>query len=240
MLQNRKLQVLTLAILVGGFWIVKSKTGPASNAAAKLPKLSQLRTTAPVPMRPSLSTIPSVTSSSSINILNKNSRLEIQVQAIADTFNRPDIEIPSELTDTSRITLQERHLLRLAVTNQNLDGSSRRASLFLLSKIGVAAMTELGEIAATPIPKFANTQDPHSVGNMKRQFEVSLRITSLESLDKMTGHSQQVLPLLNKVINGQNDRTLVFLASISAGGIQDGKPGKLGRAMNEMIKEAHL
>ncbi|QLY26590.1 hypothetical protein [Bdellovibrio sp. KM01] len=152
-------------------------------------------------------------------------RLERQVNYVAMMLSRPDVALPPEASKADHLTSEEIQQLGSAVIDMNQNHSVRRASIYLLSKAGAKAIPALGTIVMTNFKASA------------QETETPLRVTALESLDRLTDNSKEVLPILEKTIDVQQNKTLTFLASISAGGIRHGKPGKLTRAINMMIQE---
>ncbi|MBO9667379.1 MAG: hypothetical protein J7501_11270 [Bdellovibrio sp.] len=228
MLQSRKLQVLVPVLLIAGVWWMNHSPNDHSVAPSteRHTETSTSRQTKPASQQQaSVGATTTLAASNSI----ATPRLEHKVNQIAKTLGQPETELSPELLDVTDITANEREQLRLAVMNQNLEGIRRRASMFLLTKIGAPAIQEIGAIALAPL---APTQN-----SMTKEFEVSLRITALETLDLMPAHSREVLNIMKKSLTTQKDPTLNLLARISISGIESGKPGKLSRAMDAMIKQ---
>lgn len=161
------------------------------------------------------------------------------VENIAQSMQNPNSNLNVEELSVKAQGLSHKDLVELKqfVMNQNLEAKFRRASLFLLTQSGLAAAPILGEIAKSAIPLFAQSKDPHSIGALAKNYEVSLRITALEALDKLSVTSTDVMSYLMDVSQTQKDPTLLFLTNISIAGIQGGKPGKLNRAIEAMIHE---
>jgi hypothetical protein len=152
-------------------------------------------------------------------------RLERQVSYIAMMLSRPDVALPAEASKADHFTAEEIRQLGAAAIDSTQKHSVRRASVYLLSKAGAKAIPALGMITTTNFSESAQAT------------EAPLRVTALESLDRLTENSKEVLPVLEKTIEVQKNKSLAFLASISAGGIRNGKPGKLSRAIEMMIQE---
>ncbi|WP_413294650.1 hypothetical protein ACLSU7_06000 [Bdellovibrio sp. HCB185ZH] len=152
-------------------------------------------------------------------------RLERQVNYIAMMLSRPDVALPPQASKVDHLTSEEINQLGSAVIDTKQNHAVRRASIYLLSKAGAKAIPALDTVVTTNFKASA------------QETEAPLRVTALESLDRLTENSKEVLPILEKTINVQQDKSLTFLASISAGGIRHGKPGKLTRAINMMIQE---
>jgi hypothetical protein len=116
--------------------------------------------------------------------------------------------------------------------------NSRQESVYKLTQQGFSAKNELAKIIKTPIPKFENLNDPHSVGNYELKEEIALRVTALEALDKMASeHPQEIKKLLEEIADQQPEATLQFLVRISLDGINSNRPGKLKRTIDAMILE---
>lgn len=111
----------------------------------------------------------------------------------------------------------------------------RRASLYLLSRSGSGALPLLASFLREPIP-FASNPDLHAHGDPARGFELSLRVTALEALDRSTD-TAAVEKLLQGVLLQQNDPSLQFMARVALSGIASGQPHRLGRMIDRMLQE---
>lgn len=132
----------------------------------------------------------------------------------------------------------EEDFARLAITlgRTELANDERRAGLYFLSVAGPAAIHALGVVAAKPVPELANSLDPHSSGAVQKSIEVALRTQALQSLDAMAADSVQVREELEKVLSQQTDPTVKFFAQVSLQGIQQGRPGKLQRLAERVLR----
>jgi hypothetical protein len=232
--QNGKYQLITAVVLMlGAGWFHHSTQSTPAEQSTAFERKSNTNGAISLAV-PSASNTSSSSASpaqaSNTPVVNSkfSSRLERHVNYIALLLSRPDVEIPPQAMATAHLSSEELSQLGNAVVDMGQDASTRQASLFILSKSGAKAIPALGMIAAS------------SFKDSVAQTEVPLRITALESLDQLTGNQKEVLQAMQTTIDKQSNRTLVFLASISAGGIKQGKPGKLGRAMELMIKEKSL
>lgn len=236
MSQNGKYQlIIPVVLMLGAWWFHHStKSAPLEKTSAfeqKAPTNSAipLATNSVTHTKTAMqNSAPTANAPTVARAAKFSPRLERHVGYIALLLSRPDVEIPPQALATAHLNAEEISQLGNAVVDAQQDATTRQASLFILSKSGAKAIPALGMIAASPFKESAS------------QTEVPLRITALESLDQMTGNQKDVLQAMQKTIESQNNRTLVFLASLSAGGIKQGKPGKLGRAMEAMIKEKSL
>ncbi|WP_413560543.1 hypothetical protein [Bdellovibrio sp. HCB209] len=242
MVHNRKL-LLALPVLVAlGFALMRS---PSSNSASPIDTRTA-QDTAKTPLAPTVAKtteqapLKNPTAVSPSIDVQFPSKLSTQVKSIVTSLSHPDLALTPEQLDVSKITPAERQQLKNAVLSQKVDGSTRRASLFLLTKMGSTAIPELGAVATTPVPVYANSNNPHSVARQAQDMEISLRITSLEALDKLAVQSKNILPIMQQAAALQSDRSLVLLARISISGMLSGKPGRLSRAMDAMMDEKNL
>jgi len=119
---------------------------------------------------------------------------------------------------------------------QDLD--QRQKALYEITQKGFSKRTELSQIAMSPLPKFENLDNPHSIGSYKHREEINLRITALEALDKLAiEHPQEMRRIIEEVAAKQQEPTLRLLIHISLDGIYTHRPGKLSRAIDAMIAE---
>ncbi|WP_413587056.1 hypothetical protein [Bdellovibrio sp. HCB274] len=239
MSRNGKYQlIIPVILMLGAWWFHQStQSTPTEKALALKPQTNTAGANVLVATPQDISQKPThiaaknesaFVAPTAVTNSNFSPRLERHVNYIALLLNRPDVAIPSQALATAHLTSEEMSQLGNAVINQQTDATTRQASIFILSKSGPKAIPALGMIAASNFKESS------------AQTEVPLRITALESLDKMTGNSADVLKALRTTIDKQSNKTLVFLATISAGGIKEGRPGKLSRAMDQMIKEKNL
>ncbi|UYL09431.1 hypothetical protein B9G69_002440 [Bdellovibrio sp. SKB1291214] len=239
MSQNGKYQlIIPVVLMLGAWWFHQSTKSTPIEKSSAFEQSSDTKLKSAIPLAATKShqavqnsaqqsvassVVPKAAGSSKFS-----PRLERHVNYIALMLTRPDVAIPQQALATAHLNAEEIAQLGNAVIDTQADASTRQASLFILSKSGAKAIPALGMIAAS---KFKDST---------AQTEVPLRITALESLDQMTANSGDVLKVMQNTIENQNNKTLVFLATISAGGIKEGRPGKLGRAMDQMIKEKSL
>lgn len=111
----------------------------------------------------------------------------------------------------------------------------RRASLSLLSRSGSGALPLLAGFLREPVP-FTAAPELHPHGDPARGFELSLRVTALEALDRST-ETAAVEKLLQGILLQQNDPSLQFMARVALSGIAAGKPHRLGRMIDRMLQE---
>jgi len=118
--------------------------------------------------------------------------------------------------------------------------SFRRVSLYLLSRSGSGALPLLAGFLREPLPAAplpaVESVDLHAHGNPARGFELALRVTALEALDRSTD-TRAVEKLLQGVLLQQSDPSLQFMARVALSGIASGKPHRLGRMIDRMLEE---
>jgi hypothetical protein len=115
------------------------------------------------------------------------------------------------------------------VLDATASGGERRLALHQLVVRGINARDDLTIIAASSWP------DTDSHKQMK--FERGLRITAIEALDKMAAtDGAGTTPYLHQVLSQQKDPSLKMLAQVSLTGVAEGKPGKLSRFIDKMLK----
>lgn len=129
--------------------------------------------------------------------------------------------------------------LSRTVRDQTQSQEARRNALYVLTQMGSAALPALAAVATTPMP-VATSQDPHSAEQMKQSFEAGLRVTAIEALDEL-GTDSSLSPAVKEsmlsVLKVQKHRSLTLLAQISLSGIESGRPGKVKRAVDNLIQE---
>ena len=124
------------------------------------------------------------------------------------------------------------------ILDPTIQNDQRRKALQTLIEKGAENILAVSKITLTEIPKFKNKNNPHSIDSYNHSFEKNLRITAIEALDLWSTQGIDVEKYLIAIINRQNDKELIFLASISLSGIQNGRPGKLGRFIDAIFDEA--
>ncbi len=103
---------------------------------------------------------------------------------------------------------------------------------------GLRALPALTRVISAPVPLFAELENPHSVNNARDRFERGLKITALEQLDRLASqNTAEVRRNLVTILNTQKDPQILFLAQISLLGIQQGRPGKLGRFIEALLDQ---
>ena len=142
---------------------------------------------------------------------------------------------------SGKSTVVDMKVLQLAqaTLDQSQSFEVRRKALYVLTQMGAVALPALSEVA-TSFVSVANSQDPHSVAQVKQTFESSLRVTAMESLDELAkdeSHSAAVKESMLRVLQVQKHRSLTLIAQISLSGIESGRPGKVKRAIDILLKE---
>jgi hypothetical protein len=137
------------------------------------------------------------------------------------------------------ITAAELQQLVLTVQDGTQSQENRRKALYVLTQMGSAALPALTAVATTPMP-VATSQDPHSAEQIKQSFEAGLRVTAIEALDELgtdSSLSPAVKDSMLNILKIQKHRSLTLLAQISLSGIESGRPGKVKRAVEDLLKE---
>jgi len=129
--------------------------------------------------------------------------------------------------------------LTQTVRNNSLPQEERTKALYELTQLGAKALSSLTLIATTPLLE-TGSQDPHSVDQINQSFELGLRVTALEALDELSIDPQwrpSVAASMLEVLKIHKHRSLTLLAQISLSGIESGRPGKVKRAIDTLLKE---
>jgi hypothetical protein len=138
------------------------------------------------------------------------------------------------------LSVKESRELEQRVLDPSADGNERRTALFILTRAGAPAIPALVAISRSAIPEFENSTDPHSLDSLRMKNEISLRVTAIEALDQQSISNPDISAHLFEIAQIQKNPTLEFLVRISLAGIAEGRPGKLGRAIDAMIQEKSL
>ena len=236
--QNKTLPFFLVALAIG-FTILQRSSGRPPTAPVAGTQASEVETKV-VPPAPTLKTAAGL----ALGPLQvrQNSLMTERLASLVNSLSSPTEALSvSELNAAGGgLSSEDMRILEQNVLNQNLDGNTRRASLFILTHSAVAnagTALALARIAQSPVPKFENGAKPHSRGSFAKSFEVSLRITALESLDQRAVNSTDVAKHIKKISHLQKDPTLSLLTQISLAGIAAGTPGKLNRTIQAMLQE---
>lgn len=123
------------------------------------------------------------------------------------------------------------HLTQL-VLDVKQSQESRRQALYNLTQKGSPALAALSAVATASISE--------NLSEYQQAFEAGLRVTAIESLDELAmdpSLSTTVKESMLNVLKMQKHQSLTLLAQISLSGIESGKPGKVKRAIDTLIKE---
>lgn len=216
------LGVLTLALVAGVIYQLhaKSQSNTAAEMAAQFAHKGSQQSAAPT--KPSAA------------MTNEKVKAVVLGQVSNDEFTQ-------EFFADMRTTITTAELEQLALTAR--DGSqpqeTRRKALYVLTQMGSVALPALTAVATTPMP-VATSQDPHSLEQIKQSFEAGLRVTAIEALDDLgtdSSLSPAVKDSMLNILKVQKHRSLTLLAQISLSGIESGRPGKVKRAVDDLLKE---
>ncbi len=115
------------------------------------------------------------------------------------------------------------------------DRQVRQAALYILSEAGPAAAPVLAALVESGLPEYSNLANPHSRDSAERSFELSLRMSALEALDKAASQNPEIRTLLEKIVGKQKEPTLRYLAQVSLRGVETGRPGQLQKVMEQVV-----
>lgn len=142
------------------------------------------------------------------------------------------------LKDT--VTKEDLQFLAKSIVQGSLSSEERRRALYAITQMGPVALPALTLVVTSPF-SMAQSQNPHSVEQYQQAFEVGLRVTAIEALDELSTTSEdvanEVRGSMNTILETQKNRTLTLLAQISLSGIESGRPGKVKRAVDTLLKE---
>ena len=111
------------------------------------------------------------------------------------------------------------------VLDLNSRGDDRVEALYQLTQAGPRATADLHRVVTTPLPA-----DP-----TRRNLEVSLRITALEALDQLAERGVDVKDSFARALVVHQDGALQTIAMVGLRGIEQGRPAKIKRFIDEMV-----
>ena len=138
------------------------------------------------------------------------------------------------------VTPTELAMLKSKILSTTEKNEKRQAYLYLLSQLGSSATDHLTDIVKATIPTLKNTHDPHSISSIQKQFEISIRLTALETLDKLVIDNPEIKIKIESILDVQKDQVLIFLTQISLSGIKNNNPGKLKRFIDEVLNKRDI
>ncbi len=103
----------------------------------------------------------------------------------------------------------------------------RWRSVFALTEQRPANVDEIRRVAAA-------AYDPSVKG---ADFEIRVRLHALEALDRLGSEGSEVEHAIVDVANAGQDDNLKMFAMIALAGIEQGRPGKLNRFLNQLIDQ---
>lgn len=124
------------------------------------------------------------------------------------------------------------------ILDRSTPPDKRRQLLQQLVAAGPVRLAEMAAIAQAPVPVFPKFKNPHSSDHGYYVFEKGLRITAIETLDQWAAKGTDVLKELMHIRDNQTEQDLVFLANLAVAGIQEGRPGKVTRFIDQAFDEA--
>ena len=111
------------------------------------------------------------------------------------------------------------------VLNLDAMGDDRVEALYRLTQAGPRAAADLKRIVGTALPKDLT----------RRALEVSIRITALEALDHLAEQGVDVKDSFAQALALHQEGALQTIALIGLRGIEEGRPGKIKRFIDEMV-----
>lgn len=154
--------------------------------------------------------------------------------ASAQTSERASKGEKQEESSIAHRSIEE---LATIVLDTKQDPNFRREALAELTEAGPQAIPLLATIAATDVVMPDVAKDPHSAEAYTFQFEKGLRITALEVIDQWAARNADVRAALQSIIKKTRDQDLRFMAFVSLRGVEQGRPGKLTRFIDQMFEE---
>ncbi|WP_413580985.1 hypothetical protein [Bdellovibrio sp. HCB288] len=141
----------------------------------------------------------------------------------------------AELISAAR-QLKKDELIQLGdiVLNRTGRSDEKTVASYLLAMAGEPARPVLRKVAISPI-ETKSDGDPHSVLAMKRAEEVNLRASAIAAIDELSRKNPQAsLQDLAAIRRAQSDPSLQHMVMISLIGIEQGRPGKLNRWLEQV------
>lgn len=154
-------------------------------------------------------------------------------QSLAEQIGRPEVDYQKRehvlRTALSRRTTEDLEVLGLAVGQGQMTGLEARSALYLLSLAGDKAVPALRAIT---FGKGAT-----ATSEVGQRFALSLRVDALEQLEGLAADSSEAREAIQQASTKIESRSLRELARIASLGLQQGKPGKLHRLMEDSLKK---
>lgn len=215
---------LALAVVTAGIGYAISHTNPPAPATPIIPEASALTAAAVFSEAPAQKEL--------------RQTLELLIQESAQPKKNPETEKTVQAL-VSKLTDQDYQLLHDKILDTNSKMPEREAALYVLTQsVSPKAENALITLAETALPEYQDLHDPHSAGSQLRTLEMGLRVTALENLDQRAAKSPDVAKGLLRILQKQTEPSLRFLAQTSLSGIEQGKPGRLKRMIDEMLGSA--
>lgn len=169
---------------------------------------------------------------------NSNSGATVAQTHSQDTSGQPLMGATKDSgAKDSPLALKSVEDLATIVLDTNQDPDFRREALAELTEAGPEAIPLLANIAAKDVVMPKEIKDPHSVDVYTFEFEKGLRFTALEAIDEWAARNVDVRSELQTIINKTRDQDIRFLAFVSLRGVEQGRPGKLTRLIDQMFDE---
>lgn len=127
-------------------------------------------------------------------------------------------------------------LSRLAI-DASARSDERTVAVYLLTQALPESLPLLFEVVRSPVPVWTGQDSPHSLGSVKHQREVTLRIAALEAIDRLETNDVDVLQGLQKTVNSGGDESVRWLAQVALAGRESNQKGKLVRFMSEVLNK---
>lgn len=168
----------------------------------------------------------------STHVQNEIPNAHALVLQLSEEIGRPDIDFKARerrlRSELNMMGAQDLQTIGLEVGQGRLTGDDARATLYLLSLAGEKAVPALREIA------LGNGAKATTEGG--ERFAHSLRVDALEQLEGLAARSAEARRTIFEASTQIEGRSLRELARIASLGLQQGKPGKLHRLMDETLK----
>jgi hypothetical protein len=170
-----------------------------------------------------------------LSFLNKTDSSVASAPPMPITSIQTSNTLPAQAADDVSLKAGE---FNAYILDRSAAPDKRRQVLQQLVEAGPSAKAQNVANAQAPVPKFPQAQNPHSSDYGYYKFEKGLRITAIETLDQWAANGTDVLKELMHIRDNQNEQDLVFLAGLAVAGIQEGRPGKVTRFIDQAFDEA--
>lgn len=123
-----------------------------------------------------------------------------------------------------RLTESQIQYLEEVSLDELADQDERVAAMYILTLSGTQGHNSLLKVVITPSSMLQGAARPHSVGEMKQNFEFSLRLMAMEALERNSLLGEALIPIDSKILNQIKDGKLRRLFGLVLEGQRNQQP----------------